>query len=277
MSKALIKSAVAKVHEAADENSVVKGEFLHGMAVFVVLVEETPHDFCLVSGPFGLKGWVARANLNTDAQANAQWYGASKRAVRSTWLDVLTEPKANSPLIMCLPRGSLLRPVAQQASDGWQQFALANGESGFAKAGNLMPYIEDGSQSDEAQIREALAQSALSYLGTQYRYGGNTPQGIDSAGLVAMAGVLNGIHIPRETCFVPGCKLRQIPRVELVIGDIVYFDKHVGMYIGEDKYVHSTNADGSDGVVINSLDENSPFYRRELERRFIGCATLFGQ
>ena len=53
-----------------------------------------------------------------------------------------------------------------------------------------------------------------------------------------------------------------VSKSELVPGDLLFFNtggdsviSHVGMYVGEGKYIHSTNGAGN-GVVISSLSDN---------------------
>ena len=46
--------------------------------------------------------------------------------------------------------------------------------------------------------------------------------------------------------------------------DLIFFNGHFAMYISNDNYVHSTAKNGSDGVVINSLNPKHENYREDL-------------
>lgn len=46
------------------------------------------------------------------------------------------------------------------------------------------------------------------------------------------------------------------------LGDLLYWPGHVAMYIGDEKYIHSTGASG--GVVINSINPEHDDYREDL-------------
>ena len=46
------------------------------------------------------------------------------------------------------------------------------------------------------------------------------------------------------------------------LGDMLYWPGHVAMYIGNEKYIHSTGK--SSGVVINSLNAEDENYREDL-------------
>ncbi len=58
-------------------------------------------------------------------------------------------------------------------------------------------------------------------------------------------------------------------------GDLLFFPGHVAMYIGNDKYVHSTGKNGSDGVVINSLNPFDEDYREDLLKNLKAVGSIF--
>lgn len=103
-----------------------------------------------------------------------------------------------------------------------------------------------------------LLETAYSWLGTPYLWGGNDKDGVDCSGFVLQVYLkATGIGLPRtsaqqaEWCTRPD---NDTPEV----GDLMFFTgkdstrvSHVGMYIGEGKMIHSSS---SRGVVIDRLD-----------------------
>ncbi len=69
--------------------------------------------------------------------------------------------------------------------------------------------------------------------------------------------------------------MKPIPRARLDRGDLIFFKGHVAMYLGEERFVHSTGKDGSDGVVINSLDPTAPNYRQDLAEGILEMGSIF--
>ena len=91
---------------------------------------------------------------------------------------------------------------------------------------------------------EAIAASARSQIGRPYCRGGISPQsGFDCSGLVYWACAQNGVSVPRMTR--EQAKAGQsVKRSALRPGDIVVFKTswtgyHTGIYIGQDKFIHS--------------------------------------
>lgn len=92
------------------------------------------------------------------------------------------------------------------------------------------------------------------WAGTRYRLGGTTKAGIDCSAFVqkTMSSAFN-VHLPRSTAEQRHSG-RAISKSELRAGDLVFFrkNKHVGVYIGNGKFVHSGS---STGVTVASLSD----------------------
>ena len=140
---------------------------------------------------------------------------------------------------------------------------------------------------DEDKFRENVVKTAMMYLGTQYRWAGKTPQGIDCSGLCSMAYMLNGIYIYRDASIEEQYPVKEIVSKEewandpmkavsrLKAGDLIYFEGHIAMYIGDCKYIHSTAKAGSDGVVINSFRSTDDCFRQDLYDGVTACGSIF--
>lgn len=97
----------------------------------------------------------------------------------------------------------------------------------------------------------ALLTEANSWIGTPYKYGGNTREGVDCSGFVLQVYLRAlDISLPRtsaqqqEFC-------RKIRRDEMKPGDLMFFSVreggnvgHVGIYIGDDKMIHASSKVG---------------------------------
>ena len=118
-----------------------------------------------------------------------------------------------------------------------------------------------------------LVRTALSYLGTPYRYGGETPAGMDCSGLVFRVFEDHSLTVPRVSRDQYGLG-RGVEPQRLQAGDLVFFAdtkgrvNHVGICLDRRRFVHASS---SRGVVEDSLDSD---YFRE---RFVGGRRILGR
>lgn len=96
-----------------------------------------------------------------------------------------------------------------------------------------------------------LVINAMGFLGVPYRYGGNDLNtGVDCSGFVrAVFEQSVGKMLPRRS-FEQAAATDTIDRSELKPGDLVFFNtmkrafSHVGIYVGEGKFIHSPRSGG---------------------------------
>ena len=113
--------------------------------------------------------------------------------------------------------------------------------------------------------------TALSFLNTPYRFGGNGPSGIDCSAFVQKVFREFDLKLPRTAReqYTLGTR---VPKGDLQLGDLIFFQtyakfpSHVGIYLGDDKMIHASSR--NKGVVVSSI--NSNYFRK----RFIGAKRL---
>lgn len=122
--------------------------------------------------------------------------------------------------------------------------------------------VVDVPAADPARANDVLMR-ALGLVGTPYRWGGNTPDGgFDCSGLVGYVFLdAASLYLPRTTREIARFKAQTPPRDRLASGDLVLFGNaggifHVGIYVGEGRFVHAPSSGGT--VRLDRLD--SPYW-----------------
>lgn len=253
--------------------SELADEALYGTPV--TLAGQPAPGWFQVRTHYGYTGFAPAGNFLTGDGPAAQWAGLSKKTVlRKNMCDVLAVPDVRARPLLTLPRGALLHPAGPD-TDGWQKVGLCDGREGYVRSSALGDYFEKPASEDEKTLRGMLVETAFLYCGTQYRWGGKTPLGIDCSGLTSMAYLLCGIVIWRDAQIKEGFPVHEIGREDAKPGDLLFFPGHVAMYLGNGSYIHSTAAPGCDGVTVNSLEPGAPDYRADLAAALTKVGSIF--
>ena len=121
---------------------------------------------------------------------------------------------------------------------------------------------------------EDVPMFAVSLVGSPYRLGGTTPEtGLDCSGLVGYVfKQAAGVILPRDSRSISEAA-QPLPREALQPGDLVFFNtlnrafSHVGIYLGDDRFVHATSS-RTGSVMVSNLNDR---YWRE---RFDGARRV---
>lgn len=141
--------------------------------------------------------------------------------------------------------------------------------SGCASRGTDISQLPpSGPQEGLSMERVLILAHAQQAIGTPYRFGGNTPDGLDCSGLVELAYRAAGMRVPRTA----DEQFRALPAADTPKpGDLLFFGErskatHVGIYRGNRQMIH---APGSGRAVV-SVPLDIDYW----QQRFLGAATL---
>ncbi len=272
MSLAIVRRDIAPLYVEPEALCELADEALYGMVVDVL---ESAGGYRRVRTRYRYEGWAPADCLLEDDAAARRWRDARMLCVHKPYIDVLHKPKVQGGCLQSMPRGALVAPEGAPDEDGWQTVRLADGRCGYTKSTYLAPPAPDWDGGGESTMRDRLCETALSYLGAQYRWGGKTPLGIDCSGLVSMAYLLNGVVIYRDARIESGFPLREISFGNAGPGDLLFFPGHVAMYLGGGRFIHSTAHKGTEGVIVSSLNEKDPDYRGDLKASMKAAGSIF--
>lgn len=116
---------------------------------------------------------------------------------------------------------------------------------------------------DDIPANKNVVKYAIGLLGTNYRFGGSSINGIDCSSFVQNVFKLEGIELPR-TAREQALYGYFVSKENLKPGDLLFFatyaryPSHVGIYIGDGKMIHASSR--GDRVEITSI--NQEYYQR---------------
>lgn len=272
---------------------------------------QLPAEMAEVVSFYGYHGYVSQNELYFVGETFLKGYLEADLVATGRATDVLSLPKVSAVRLFELEKGAVLRRLPEaEPTPGWTKVELVDGKQGYVRSGWLQTVrygmgavftqqagrrfdealaLAEGCKPDELvqkalgrwhggseeAFREAVVKAAESYMGTEYRWGGKSGRGIDCSGLVSSAYAQCGVLIYRDAKLVDGWAMHAIPFEDKKRGDALYFPGHIALYLGEGRYIHSTGAAASGGVVINSLDPADPLYREDLVQSLYAVGSIF--
>ena len=203
----------------------------------------------------------------------------ARRAIRVFFAMALAACAA--PAMASNPTDSTLDPMAQSTVavqaplEAVAPVDLASPDNAPLAAQIAALQQAQSAPSTSSRVKTVL-QRAFALLGTPYRWGGTSPErGFDCSGLVGYVFRTIGIELPRVSRAMVNEGMPVSDRTALAEGDLVFFGKrgrvdHVGIYIGEGKFLHAPRT-GRD-VTVSSLS-NGYWSQKYLEARRLATGS----
>lgn len=169
------------------------------------------------------------------------------------------------------PQRVARHPVTPPQSAHKNSMRTASHRKATPASSPLREIASDGSTSD-SHAGESIVRTASRLRGVRYRWGGSSRSGFDCSGFTRYVFRQRAaIDLPHSASaqFRMGKPVR---RIELKPGDLVFFQtyrrgaSHVGIYIGNGKFIHASSAGGR--VRVDSL--NDGYYRQ----RYLGARRV---
>ncbi|HKW41497.1 MAG TPA: C40 family peptidase [Gemmatimonadales bacterium] len=220
-------------------------------------------------GPYALAGLAVGLSTDTSTQElAAQWtLGGGVEWRPLGWLGVGSEVRYRledrGPHGFWNPRQDARKGVSavigisvglgRKSGAGWRPRGASEGPPELPPP--TPPLTITGNAAD-------VVQTALESLGTPYLWGGTEDNGFDCSGLIQYAYGQHGIRLPRMSRDQARAGAEVTPVIDaLRPGDVLLFSArpgggvtHVGMYVGELKFIHSSTR----GVKLSRLDPQDP-------------------
>ena len=105
-------------------------------------------------------------------------------------------------------------------------------------------YSYDGIRYNTAKSKgQQVADYACRFLGTPYKWGGSSlTKGADCSGFVMAVYAHFGIYLPHYDASIRKCGRKVSNLSKARPGDVICYDGHVAIYLGNNRIVHSTSS-----------------------------------
>lgn len=242
----LINRSVVNIYLDSQEDTEVDSQAIYGSVVDVIEeIADIKNIFRVQNEQFywskirmadGVEGWIPSSQLAKNSEYEKSDH---LRPVKSLFAHVyrVTDTTPYPPLLT-LPYGSKVKlDAVVDTGERWVSIELISGQKAWIQRGDIdfEPKVKT--------LEETIAFSKK-FLGLPYTWGGTSSYGFDCSGFVQMLFREMGLQLPRNSRDQAECSLfTSIAKEDLQPGDLVFFGKtsitHVGMYIGNDEFIHS--------------------------------------
>jgi gamma-D-glutamyl-L-lysine dipeptidyl-peptidase len=242
--EAVVTVAVENMYASADDTTNVVSQATLGQVVEVL---ETSDVYARVRTPDSYEGWIPRPAIMEYLDAVPRYARSGKLVeVTSLMANVYRNPDVTTsrPLVLA-PLASRLELREDGPGGRWLAVRLPNGDAGYVQQGDVRP-VDSGQPRPRGSGAELVA-TARRFMGTPYLWGGMTAHGIDCSGLVSRVYHANGVELLRDADLqFADPKAAPVAREALEPGDLLFFGKdqasisHVGLYVGEGRFINAT-------------------------------------
>ncbi len=246
----LISSTVADIYAEPSEKAERVTQYLFLTPCLELSARKKWRKIC---GPDNYIGWVKASQANLKEWLPPNW------KVSVPFAEVKEETGQPLGLLSLDTRVSGLCKNGKQVIIEWPE-----GRKGILPRRLVKPVEWVGTFADLVELAQKL-------IGIPYLWGGTASFGFDCSGLVQrLFHFIFNLWLPRDSHEQQKCgmKIRRISKLEP--GDLVFFPKHVGIWLGNGRIIHSSARAGQ--VIITDLSCATDPYAKRLRETFIhGC------
>lgn len=242
----IVNLSVCNLRVEPDFSSEMTSQALLGMPVKVLQRDgwyrvQTPDDYI---------AWVHRVGVYpVTKQAYDEWNRADKVVVTSHYAFTYVNPDATSQTVSDVVAGNRLKWLG--TAGDYYRVAYPDGREAFVSKAASMP--EKEWKAAVKQDAQSIIRTAYTLMGVPYLWAGTSSKGIDCSGFVRTVLFMHNLIIPRDAsqqAYV-GQHIDIVPGFGNVQpGDLIFFGRkatadkkervvHVGIYIGNQKFIHS--------------------------------------
>lgn len=267
---ALVTLSVANMRSAPDHASELVSQALMGTPVKVLDVRD---GWFYIQTPDLYIGWADESGIALKTEAEmASWKQAKRFLFNQLSGTALDAPKRKASTVSDLVLGDLFEVIS--AHKKYLQVKFPDGREAFVKKADCLSYEQWITPKPEVKHVISVAKEML---GAPYLWGGTSCKAVDCSGMIKTAWYAQGVILARDASQQAryGEKIDFSQLNNLQPGDLLFFGRnaqritHVGIYMGNGRYIHASGL-----VRINSVDPNDSLYNITERKKLVGAIRI---
>jgi len=258
-----VTASILNLREAPNTSAKILDQLKKGELLTFL---ESSNGWCKVSVR-GITGWVLGKYV-TKAETIEK--NEKSGIITGNNINVRKGAGLSYEVVAQLDKGEKI--AVAETLDGWYRIRTDKGISGWVSSMyvsvNTTCETVDQTSVEVSRGGESLGEQIVDYakslLGVRYVYGGTSPEtGFDCSGFTRY--VFEGFGISLDRVAADQAKQGdEVTKDRLIPGDLVFSDtnggnngiNHVGIYIGDGKFINAASGSSSGKVVISSLSSS---------------------
>ncbi len=273
----IITLSVANLRPTPGHSAELITQALLGTPVKVLKKES---NWYLIQTPDSYLGWTTESGISLFTEDEIRQYNHSERIIYTGMTGSCYQlPDEKSQPVSDLILGNILETAGE--SPGFCKVKFPDGRTGYVNKNQCLPLNKW--KESFTYSPEKILQTAMPFLGLPYLWGGISSKTLDCSGLTKTVFFMNGIILQRDASqqvLYGNLVKTSNGYANLEPADLLFFGTHktdstkervthVGIYIGNGEFIHSSGL-----VKINSLVPGKENYNSYLDSIFIRARRI---
>ncbi len=280
--KGLVTISVANIRSNPKHSAELATQATLGSPINVL---KKQGDWILIQTPDKYISWVDYGAIKMLTKTEFEkWKSSPKLIYTQTVGNAYLRATTDAQVVSDLVAGSILELLKEEKD--FYRVRFPDGREAFVLKSEAEEYKNWLSKLNSE--KDDLVAVSKKLMGLPYLWGGTSSKGVDCSGFTKTIYFLNGIVIPRDASqqVHTGKLIDEVGNFEkLQEGDLLFFGRklsetnkekvvHVGMWIGDNEFIHSS---GAGRVQINSTDSTATNYDAFNLGRYLRTKRLLNQ